>query len=218
MVEIKSERAKGFLKTPRAIEEINPSLMRKYPNGELNVWVNLERDQQNVKKLSFAGSLADHEKVILEAVAALMKGKTLNVLENLSLRECEAFLRDRNSELALENLSATDEARFKKFFQWLRIYPTQSQALDYEFSSQKGPFRNLKLVDKVRELKAFLGSKEIQDLYQGVMTPELIDVDELTVYIQAPYHSERDRALFEELHILGVSTFQEENLNFIPEA
>lgn len=217
MVEIKSLRAKSLLEAPKAIEEMNTSLMRRYPNDELNVWVSLERDQQNVKKLSFAGKLDDYEKVILEAVSALMKGKPLNVLENLSLRECEAFLRDRNSELALENLSPLDENRFKKFFQWLRFYPIQGQAQDYDYSFQKGPFRNLKLVEKVKELKAFLNSKEIQQLYQGAYTPELIDVDDLTVYIQAPYQSEQDRALFEELHILGVTTFQEENLNFIPE-
>lgn len=218
MVVIKSQRAKNLLQTPRAIESFNPSLMRKYPSSELNVWVKLEREEQNVKNLSFAGELLDHEKVILEAVSAMMKGRSLNVLENLSLRECEAFLRDRNSETALENIPHEDEARFKKFFHWLRVFPTTEAPKEYEFSSQKGPFRNLKLVDKVRELKAFLNSFEIQKLYQGMIAPELIDVDELTVYIQAPYHSERDRALFEELHIMGVEAFQEENLNFIPEA
>ncbi len=218
MVVIKSERAKKYLQNPQSLQELNPSVMKKYPSSELNIWVNLEREDQNVKKLSFAGTLEEHEKVLLEAVSALMKGRPLSVLENLSLRECEAFLRDRNSEMALENIPANDEARFKKFFHWLRLFPTHTQARDYEFSSQKGPFRNLKLVDKVRELKAFLNSPEIAELYQGSLLPELIDVDDLTVYIQAPYHSERDRALFEELHILGVSTFQEENLNFIPEA
>ena len=74
------------------------------------------------------------------------------------------------------------------------------------------------MVDKIRELKAFLSSFEVRELYQGSVAPELIDVEDLTVYIQAPYQSEQDRARFEELHILGVSMFQEENLNFIPEA
>jgi hypothetical protein len=79
-------------------------------------------------------------------------------------------------------------------------------------------FKNLKLVEKIKEIKAFLNSFEVQKIYQDGAPPELVDVDDLTVYIQAPYHSENDRALFEELHILGISTFQEENLNFIPEA
>lgn len=217
-MQIKSQRALNLLKNPVAFVSPDPTQMRKYPSDDLNLWVKIERENQNVKKLSFAGSVADHEKVLLEAVSALMKARPLTVLENLNLRECEAFLRDRNSEMALENIPATDEARFKKFFAWLRILPTETPAQEYQFSSEKGPFSKLKLVDKIRELKAFLSSFEVRDLYRGMVAPELIDVDDLTVYIQAPYQSERDRALFEELHILGVSTFQEENLNFIPEA
>ncbi len=218
MVEIKSERAKTLLQNPRAIIQTNLSLMRKYPSDDFILWVNLEREDKNVKNLSFSGTLKDHEKVLLEAVAALLKGRPMALLENLSLRECEAFLRDRNSELALENLPADDESKFKKLFQWLRIFRSAEAPSEYHFSSKDGPFRNLKLVDKIRELKAFLNSFEIQELYQGSLTPELVDVDDLTVFIQAPYHSESDKALFEELHILGVSTFQEESLNFIPEA
>lgn len=218
MIEIKSERAKALLAGPRATVETDLSGMRKYPSSDWNLWVNLERDQQNVKNLSFSGTLNDGERVLLEALSALMKNRSVSLLESLSLRECEAFLRDRNSEMALENISAEDEAKFKKLFTWIRIFPTSAPAQEYEFSSQKGPFRTLKLVDRVRELKAFLNSFEIQELYKGSLLPELIDVDDMTVYIQAPYQSDRDRALFEELHVLGVTTFQEENLNFIPEA
>lgn len=217
MIQIISNRAKALLAQPRAIDEANLSTMRKYPGQDWNLWVNLEREQQNVKNLSFAGTLNDGEKVLLEALSAMMKNRSVTLLESLSLRELEAFLRDRNSEVALENITAEDEAKFKKFFTWLRVYPTSAPAEEYSFSSQKGPFHTLKLVDKVKEIKAFLNSFEIQQLYQGSLQPELVDVDDLTVYIQAPYHSDRDRALFEELHILGVTTFQEENLNFIPE-
>lgn len=218
MVEIKSVRAQNLLQTPRAIDQNNLSQMRKYPSDDFILWVNLERDQQNVKNLSFAGTLQDYEKVLLEALAGLLKGRPLTLLDNLSLRECEAFLRDRNSELALENLPVTDEARFKKLFQWLRMFRAAEAPQEYHFSSKTKAFRDLKLVEKVKELKAFLNSFEIQELYQGSLMPELIDVDDLTVFIQVPYQSEKDKAQFEELHILGVSTFQEENLNFIPEA
>lgn len=218
MVVIKSERARGLLQKPQAFTQANLSQMRKYPSDDFILWINLEREGQNVKNLSFSGTLQDYEKVLLEAVAALLKGRPLTTLDNLSLRECEAFLRDRNSEFALENVEAADEAKFKKLFQWLRIFQPGEAPREYSFTSKDGPFRNMKLVDKIRELKAFLNSFEIQKLYQGSVTPELIDVDDLTVYIQAPYQSDQDKALFEELYILGVSTFQEENLNFIPEA
>ncbi len=218
MVVIKSERAKGLLQKPQAFTQANLSQMRKYPSDDFVLWVNLEREGQNVKNLSFSGTLKDHEIVLLEAVAALLKGRPLTILDNLTLRECEAFLRDRNSELALENVEAPEEAKFKKLFQWLKIFRPGEAPREYSFSSKNGPFRNMKLVDKIRELKAFLNSFEIQKLYQGRATPELIDVDDLIVYIQAPYQSDEDKALFEELYILGVSTFQEESLNFIPEA
>lgn len=218
MVVIKSERAKKLLDNPQAYDEANLSQMRKYPSPDWNLWLKLEREGQNVKNLSFAGTLADHEKVLLEALAALMKNRPIALFDKLSLRECEAFLRDRNSELSVENLPEEVEIKFKKLFHWLRLFPTASEAQEYTFSSQKGSFNSLKLVDKVRELKAFLNSPEIQELYLGLVIPELVDVDDLTVYLQAPYHSDQDRALFEELHILGVSTFQEENLNFIPDA
>ncbi len=218
MIVIKSERAKGLLQIPQAFDQANLSQMRKYPSDDFILWVNLERDGQNVKKLSFSGNLLDHEKVLLEAVAGLMKGRSLAILDNLSLRECEAFLRDRNSELALENIESSDESKFKKFFQWLRVFRASEAPSEYEFSPKNGGFREMRLVDKIRELKAFLNSFEVQKLYQGSIGPELIDVQDLTVYVQAPYHSEKDRELFEELHILGVSTFSEESLNFIPEA
>lgn len=218
MVEIKSERAKKLLIQPRAIESTQSSQMKKYPGSDMNLWVSLERDQQNVKKLSFFGSIQDYEAVLLESVSALMTGRPISLLENLSLRECEAYLRDRNSELAMDEVPSSDEGRFKKLFHWLRVFPEKKEALEYQYDSKKGPFCELKLVDKIRELKAFLNSYEIQKLYQGVACPELVDVEELTVYIHVPYLSEGDRALFEELHLLGVAMFQEESLNFIPEA
>jgi len=218
VVEIKSKRAASLLQNPQAVNQTHLPQMRKYPSDDFNLWINLEREGQNVKNLSFFGSLLDHEKVLLEAMAGLMKGRSTALLETLSLRECEAFLRDRNSELALENISPSDESRFKKLFQWLKVFRSVEAPREYHFSSQTGSFQSLKLVDKVRELKAFLNSFEIQKLYQNGPTPELIDVDDLTVYIQAPYFTEQDKTLFEELHILGVSTFQEDNLNFIPEA
>ena len=217
MVVIKSERAKSLLLAPSAIQQTQLPQMRKYPSEDFKLWVNLEREEQNVKILSFFGELQDYEKVLLETVSSLLKGRPINLLLNLTLRECEAFLRDRNSESALENISALDESKFNKLFQWLMTFRPLEAAQEYHFLTKDGPFRDLKLVAKIRELKAFLNSFEVLDLYQGSPVPELVDVDDLTVFIQAPYHTESDRALFEELHLLGVSTFNEENLNFIPE-
>lgn len=213
---IKSERAKKMAESAVAFKETMLPLMKKYPG--MNLWVLVELSDGHVKNLSFFGDVSLFEKIILEAVARLLQGKALGRLETLSVRECEAFLRDRNAEPALEEVPATAEDDFKKVFQWLRAWSSDDTRENYYFSSEKGPFKNLKLVDKVRELKAFLASAPIQQLYQETARPELVDVDDLTVYVQAPYSSEGDRELFHELHLLGVEAFQEDNLNFIPES
>ena len=191
--------------------------MKKYP-GALDLWVGLEWDLNIVKNLSFFGTLDDSQKVILESMANLLIGKPITKLDDLSVRECEAFLRDRNSEKAIDEMTETDESELKKVFQWIRTFPRVSPPKEYSFSSEKGHFRTLKLVDKIREIKAFLNSPEILTLYENLPRPELVDVEDLTVYILAPYDTQREKSLFEDLHIRGVEAFQEEDLNFIPEA
>lgn len=191
--------------------------MKKYP-GHKELWVKVEWEMNNVKNLSFYGNIPDYEKVLFESWAFLLIGKPITKLKEISLRECEAFLRDRNSEPAIEGMTENDEVELKKVIQWISAFSPSLPAKEYTFSSEKGPFRSLKLTDKIREIKAFLNSPEILTLYQNLPRPELVDVEELTVYIHAPYDSQREKGLFEELHILGVEAFQEENLNFIPES
>lgn len=218
MFVINSQRAQNLIDKPVAIISQPNSQMKRYPSEAFKVWVDLSLDENRVKKLSFAGELSSLEKLVLESLASLMTGKALSIIDNLSIRECEAFLRDRNSQVAFEGVDPEAEGKFKKFFTWLKGLPFMASGEDYQFDSQKGAFARLKLVEKVRELKAFLASKEVLTLYQNHARPELVDVDDLTVYVQVPYHTDTERSLFEELHILGVEAFQDENLNFIPEA
>ena len=218
MANVKSVRAKKILEAPRFFKTQKEPVMKKYPGERPSLWVGLEWEMNNVKNLSFYGDLEEFEKAILESMANLLIGKPITKLDDLSVRECEAFLRDRNSESSIDEMSETEEMELKKIFQWIRVFPRLSPSEEYSFPSGKGPFRDLKLVDKIRELKAFLNSPEILTLYENLPRPELVDVEDLTVYILAPYESQREKALFEELHILGVEAFQEENLNFIPEA
>ena len=218
MLKINSERAKKILANPRFVKNELSPLMKRYPGDGVVLWVALEWEQNYVKNLSFYGELTDLQKIILESMASLLIGKPITSLDTLSIRECEAFLRDRNSEVAFEGMTEVEENELKKVFSWMRVWPKLEAPKAYTFSSEKGFFRNLKLVDKVREIKAFLNSPEILTLYQNLARPELVDVEDLTVYIHAPYASQREKSLFEELHILGVEAFQEENLNFIPDA
>jgi hypothetical protein len=218
VININSERAKRLLKTPKFVkDELNP-LMKRFPGDGIVLWVNLEWENNNVKNLSFFGQLEDYQKIILESMASLLIGRPLTQLDILTIRECEAFLRDRNSEASIDGMTEVQENELKKVFQWLRVWPQNEAPTDYTFSNEKGPFYQLKLVDKVKAIKAFLNSPEILTLYQGLARPELVDVEDLTVYIHAPYVSQREKSLFEELHLLGVEAFQEENLNFIPDA
>lgn len=218
MAVVKSERAKKLISKPvHAFSERTPS-MRKYPDQQFELWVSLEREAKNVKKLSYYGTLKEDKQVLIEALAKLITGKPFATLDQTSFRECEAYLRDKNSEASLEELTTEDEEFFKKLLSWLRSFPFDLPSESYSFDFGRGVFSSLKLVDKVRELKAFLHSPEVLEIYQGNIRPELVDVDDLTVYVQAPYSSEQERAQFEELHLLGVSTFQEESLNFIPES
>jgi hypothetical protein len=210
-------RAKKIIENPRHFQRTLDPVMKRYPGDDLVLWVNLEWDESRVKNLSFYGELTDEQKVLLESMASLLIGKAITQLDHLSIRECEAFLRDRNSEMAIEGLTENDESTLKKVFQWIRVWPVLVTPTDYRFPSEKGPFRNLKVADKIREIKAFLNTPEILTLYQNLPRPELVDVDELTAYIHVPYESQREKGLFEELHILGVEAFQEEELNFIPD-
>lgn len=218
MVNVKSQRANKLLDNPRFIKTEQDQKMRKFPGQDLSLWANLEWEGSIVKNLSFFGQLENFQKVLLESMASLLIGKPITKLDEITIRECEAFLRDRNSEGAIDGMSESHENVLKKVFQWLRAWPKNSTPVEYTFPSEKGPFERLKLVDKIREVKAFLNSPEILTLYQDLPAPTLVDIEDLTVYIHAPYESQREKSLFEELHILGVEAFQEENLNFIPDA
>ncbi len=217
MVLIKSTRAQKVLVSRTHQLSEKKTGMRKYP-GHPNLWVELEWDKIHVKNLSFFGDLQDEEIVLLESMASLLTGKAPSILTGLSLRECEAFLRDRNSEMAIEGMTEKMEKDFKSFFTWLSHYPLPVAGINFNFSPEKGSFQSLSLVEKVRQIKAFLQSPEILTLYGRHPRPELIDVDGLTIYVEAPYSTSDEKAMFEELHLLGVAAFQEENLNFIPEA
>lgn len=218
VVNIKSIRANKLLAEPRFVKaELDPQ-MKRYPGDDLVLWVRLDWEQNYVKNLSFFGQLSDFQKIILESMASLLINKPITLLETLSIRECEAFLRDKNSEAAFEGMTEVDENELKKVFQWVKAWPKFMPAKEYSFSNEKGPFHQLKVVDKIKEIRAFLNSPEILTLYQNLVRPELVDVEDLTVYIHAPYGSAEEKSIFEELHILGVEAFQEENLNFIPDA
>jgi hypothetical protein len=217
MIQIISERAKKLIETPHFFVAHKDSKMRSYQGEQFSLWVYLECDEVGVNKFLFWGQLASWQQVIIESMASLIQGKKLHALETLSLRECEAYLRDKNSQLALEGLPDNAEKSFKHLFTWLRLWPSNVSSEDYQFPPSKGLFRNLSLVDKIKEMKAFLYSTQVLHLYGEKKKPELVDMVELEIYLNVPYSSEEDRLLLHDLHDLGVLMFNEDHLNFIPE-
>lgn len=217
MLKVNSTRAKKILEAPQFYKrEVTPA-MRKFPGSGLSLWVEVEGDSLSVKNLSFSGALDPAHVLLIESMASLLIGKKLSAIEQFSVRELEAYLRDRNSEKSFEGLSPEIENQIQAVFRWIRAWPFKSAVDVYVYPREKGPFHQLKLIDKVREIKAFLASTEIASLYDGLRLPELIDVEDLTVYLDVPYADEDQRSLLHELHERGVEIFREEELNFIPE-
>lgn len=217
MAIVKSLRAQRLLERPQFIKDALEAGMTKYPGAHLVLWARVELEDHLVKSLSLYGEIEDHQKVLFESMASLLIGGPIARLDELSVRECEAYLRDRNSEVSIEEMTENHEEVLKSAFKWLRLISRPIRSQNYIFPSEKGPFHQLRLVEKIRELKAFLRSPEILTIYQNLPLPELVDVEELTVYIHAPYGSQIEKEQFSKLHALGVLTFEEENLNFIPE-
>lgn len=219
MVVIKSARAQQLIKASKHWLDDPMGGMVQYQGADFPLMVMVEKEGLIVKKLSFHGrAVDDWKKAILESWASIMIKRPVVDMDKITLRECEAYLRDRNSEAALENVPADFEEKFQRLLGWIKNTSFADEARAYQFPSEKGPFRNLKLADKVRELKGFLNSPEVIYLYKEHRRPTLLDVSELTIYIDVPYDSPREKALLDELHALGVETFQEEELNFIPDA
>lgn len=216
MVELKSKRSQEKLNSPRFFG-VPREGMKPFTGRPLNLLIGFDIENGNVKNLSFDGTLESWLQVCMEAWGEMIEGKPLDRIDQISLKETEAYLRDRNSEHSIEGLDADDEELFRAITSWAKTYVPQKDVSSYIFSPSMGPFRNLKLSEKIREIKNFLSSEEVFSLYNPRPLPELVDVEELTVYIDSPYSSEEERDVFEKLHMLGIEVFRDEDLNFIPE-
>ena len=214
---LKSNRAKKLLESLKYYKEVIGPEMKKFPGTGPDLYFQIELENEIVKNLSFFGHVDDVTKVLFESMACLLINRPITKLDAFSLRELEAYLRDKNSEVSLEEMSESDDIYLKKVFQWLKTLSRGPVSKEYAFHSENRSFKSLKLAEKIKEVRAFLNSPPILTLYRNMASPELVDVEEMTVYINVPYGSEKEKELFQELHLLGVEAFQDENLNFIPE-
>jgi len=218
MIEILSQRAETLLKDPQFRLQQKKDSMRSFKGVLLHCWVDLEVENGTVKKMSYYGDVPSVFIVLLESLGMIIKGKTLTHFESVSLRECEAFLRDRNSQPALSKISHELETDYNQFCRWLRLWPTTAFQEEFHFDSRVTIFKQLSLVEKIKFIKAFFRSNEVLDLYKGFSSPELIDVVDLDIFVDVPYETEEERELLHHLQDLAVETFQEPEFNLIPES
>lgn len=175
--------------------------------------------EKSLENLSFSSSWSQGAQVLFLALKEILRGKPLESAKNLSLREIESFLRDRNSEPALPSESFEDLA-----LHWPRIQgqltsisSSSQSAGAYEFSAGK-VFAALSLSEKIQELKAFFSSETLLGLRRSGGRVELLDVQEFDVFIALDSGSVPESALLDWLQLKLSETYREPSLNLIPES
>lgn len=238
MVRILSQRAMDLLTQEKVFSSLNSvektSQAKKftfYHWNQRSLWVSVGLDSQiggkKINELCFypekssEADFLDYQKVLLIAIKKLSKNRDFSFFRHLTFREIEAFLRDTNSRPSLEGGDATDEKQLHEFIEFVVNFPLKNEdspmGEKYDYPPEKGEFCRLNMTSKIKEMNAFLRSKEVLELYQEGISPKLIDIEDETIFVSVPYQSEREKNRFQVLHELGVKTFRDENLNFIPE-
>lgn len=168
-------------------------------------------------RLRFRGQNADWKIVLSEAMARICEGKSMERLEQLEFREIDAFIRDRNSEVGWD-LSEVEFKEASAYLQNIKIGITLSyNEVSIPTVWAAGEFQKLALTDRIKTLKSLLQGPFVQNLYRGMEKPGLLDVEDLTVYLQVPYETDQEREKLDELHSWLSFTLKEPDLNLIPE-
>jgi hypothetical protein len=176
------------------------------------------KGRENFEEWGYQGPWTEGERVILEAMGHLLKNKSWQKIKEITLREAEAWLRDRNSEPAfspeemgiLPQMWGQLQAQIEHSFKSGRVLS------DFRFPSEKS-FEKLNLSEKIRELKAFFSSERLSGFYKNGGEIELLDVEEFTLYIALNCGTIPEGALLDWLQMSLAETFREPRLNLVPE-
>lgn len=211
-----SLRALNILKNPSfRREEIPPSWFKCHlPDARSLGWAG----HASVENWGYHGGWSEAEQVLLEALGQLLKNKSWEKITEISLREAEAWLRDRNSVPALpaEGLSVMEELWPRIQQEVVRSFKTKRVLSDYRFPSEKS-FEKLSLSEKIRELKAFFSSDRLSGFYKSGGEIEVLDVEEFTLYVGLHSGSIPEGALLDWLQMTLAEVYREPRLNLIPE-
>jgi len=211
-----SLRAQNILtKTQFSLPEIPSDWQKCHSNdGRVVAW----KGRENFEEWGYQGPWTEGERVILEAMGHLLKNKSWQKIKEITLREAEAWLRDRNSEPAfspeemgiLPQMWGQLQAQIEHSFKSGRVLS------DFRFPSEKS-FEKLNLSEKIRELKAFFSSERLSGFYKNGGEIELLDVEEFTLYIALNCGTIPEGALLDWLQMSLAETFREPRLNLVPE-
>jgi len=166
----------------------------------------------------YSGGWGQVEQAMLEALGMILKKKSWSKIKEISPREVEYFLRDRNSVPAFP-----EENKDLITTQWQHLVQAIEQwklsgktLLDYRFPSEKS-FKTLSLPEKIHELKSFFSSERLAGFYRQGGKIEVLDVDGETIYVALFCAQVPEGALLDWLQLVLVETFREPTLNLVPE-
>lgn len=201
-----SKQAKGLFESPRFVVKDSSNWTYWKAQGE-----------GDGLRLRFKGENVDWKIVLSEAMARLCEGKEMSRLDELDLREIDAFIRDRNSEAGWI-LSKDELKEANIYIQNIKIGLTLSfTEVKIPLTWHPGQFRQLSLPERIKTLKSLFQNPFVQNLYRGMGQPNLLDVEDLTVYLHVPYETEDQRGRLDDLHSWLAVTLKEPDLNLIPE-
>jgi hypothetical protein len=212
-----SQRAKSLLEQYSQREDVFTEGMIKCQIAD-GLWVAF-KGQVECEEVLFSNQWPQACQVLFLSFEKIMKKKEWSSAKTLSLRELEAFLRDRNSEPALPPESfAILENNWPKILQSIdQIGSTSQGHVSYQFSSQK-VFATLSLPEKIQELKSFFSSEILLGFYRQGGRVEVLDIEDFTVYVALDCGSIPEAPLLDWMQMKLVETFRESALNIIPEA
>ncbi len=211
-----SSRAQKTLQNPRFC-------LTKIPAGWGECHLNDTRilcwnGRERCEGWGYLGAWTEGERAILEALGQLLENKMWSFLQEISLREAEAWLRDRNSQAALPEDSYQELREFwGDIQQAIKEWASGGKVLrDFRFPSEK-VFATLSLPEKIQQLKAFFSSERLSGFYRQGGRLEVLDVDGMTVYIALFCSTIPPGALLDWLQLTLAETFREPALNLVPE-
>ncbi len=206
MASLVSKQAKNLFESPKFITK---------DSADWSYW-KVTTDNGGIG-LRFKGANSDWKIVLSEALARICEGKSMERLEKIEWREIDAFIRDRNSEAGWD-LSEAEVKEGIGYLQNIKIGVTLSYSeVSLPIVWTAGQFKKLSLSERIKTLKSLFQGPFVQNLYRGLDKPNLLDVEDLTVYLQVPYESDTHREKLDELHSWLAYTLKEPDINLIPE-